>query len=508
MTESTKAFAKAFSGYSLGVLLSHISGMFRDIALAFFFGTSSELALFMVAYRFANLMRRMLAESPLASSFIPLFASLKGPQEEGRFFRDVFFSFALIAAALVACGMGGLFWGGKLFMGDVSEVSQLTQIMLPSLFFICLYGVCSSFLQCEKKFFLPAVAPVAFNVVWILAAWGAYRSAATSSMRFLSYGVIVAFAMQWLLLMPEVMRILRLSLTWQECSKPRPFHSALKGMVKPFILGTLGIGAAQINIALDSIFARIADPEGPALLWYAIRIEQVPVALFGVAIASAILPTLTRTIQQGSEKRELLIEGVKQTFSLMSFSMFGLFALGYLTVSLLFGHGKFQGGSIAHTTTCLYSYALGLIPHGLTLLLASVYYAHKDFKTPMRASLLAVACNAILNAIMVFVLHWGAESIALGTSLTSAFNGWYLYHRLKSLEESSFSLGLFYLKTLLCGAAACFCVWLCKLAQGSQFVMWGVGVCVYMGSYLLFEKLLGCQQLTKIVQVCIKKAKT
>lgn len=512
MAESSKAFVRAFSGYSLGVLLSRVSGMCRDISLAFFFGTSSELALFMVAYRFANLMRRMLAESPLSSSFIPVFESLRArhPKEGSYFFRDLFFSLALIVVGIVACSMGGLFWSEKLFMHshDAVEVNRLTQVMIPSLVFISLYGLCSAFLQCKKMFFLPAVAPIAFNMVWIVAAWWAWRHTSFKPMDVLAYGVILAFAMQWVMLMPKVIQNLTADISWKECLRPKLFHPSLKAMVKPFVLGTLGIGATQINIALDSIFARMADPQGPALLWYAIRIEQVPVALFGVAVASAILPALTRSIKQGQERRELLEQGIKQTFALMTFSMFGLLALGQLTISMIFGHGQFQEASVASTSTCLYGYAVGLIPHGMTLLLASIHYAHRDFKRPMRGAALSVLLNIACNVLMVFVFHFGAASIAFSTSLTSMFNGWYLYRSFKRYEEESLAPWSFYIKTLGCGLVSFVCVWVLMTSLrgwiNSQLLTWVVLVFMYTASYCFLEKSLGCQQLIRLIRLCMR----
>lgn len=512
MRDTPKTLVKSFTGYSFGVFISRVSGMCRDIALSFFFGTGAEIALFMMSYRFANLMRRMLAESPLSSSFVPVFENQKSVSfEEGsKLFRDLFFSLAVIVTGVVAVSIGALWTLSQLFFMNPStlEIFHLTEVMFPSLLFICLYGLCSTFLQCERQFFLPAVAPVALNITWIVVACFAATFELKVAMRVLSYGVVLAFFMQWIVVMPRVLKALP-SLRFLDC---RLFHSSLKPLVKPFFLGILGVGATQINIALDSVFARFADLEGPAFLWYSVRIEQVPIALFGVAISTAILPALTRAIQGGDRPRmlALLQQGFRQTFSLMTFSMFGLLALGYLAITLVFGRGEFDYHSVSETTRCLWAYGLGLIPHGLMLILISTFYAHKDFKRPMQGAIFSVAFNSLLNAIMVFGLHWGATSIALGTSLTSLFNYLYLKKFAKEIIEEKIATYSFYFKTLLCGATAFGVVAFLQyhaLFQKQSLLTFKTALSalsifsvIYIGIYCLMEKLCKCEEILKLIK--------
>lgn len=487
--------------------------MCRDMALAFFFGTAPELALFMVAYRFANLMRRMVAESPLSSSFVPAFETIRGRSEEeaAQFFRDLFFSLALIVLSIVACAMGGAFTLAQLFPTDARETSYLTAVMLPSLVFIALYGLSSVFLQCERHFFLPAVAPVAFNGVWIAVAWYAFQYPLSQAMEVLAYGVVLAFCMQWVVLIPKMLQPLRKVLSWRQLMSPRLFHPSLQVLVKPFLLGTLGVGATQINIALDSVFARMAHPEGPALLWYAVRIQQVPIALFGVAIATALLPTLTRSIkaQAPFETQALLKQGCQQTFALMVFSTCGLLALGCWVIWILFGRGEFQAHSVQATTQCLMCYALGLIPHGWTMLLASGYYAYADFKTPARGALGVVVLNIVLNTLMVFFLHWGPASMALGTSLTSMLNALYLHFHFKKHRNEQLVAPLMYFKMLGCGLVAFAVtrylaeVWGTSFQMGSSWVKlseFGTLSLLYLAVYCSMEKVLRCQEIFKLIK--------
>jgi putative peptidoglycan lipid II flippase len=210
-------------------------------------------------------------------------------------------------------------------------------------------------------------------------------------------------------------------------------------MVKSLFLTILGVGAVQINSALDAIFARVASLEGPAYLWYAIRLEQLPLALFGIALSSALLPPLSRAAQAGDleKHRELLSYGFGRSFALMMSCTVALLVLGCAGVNLLYGRGDFSQEATMQTVHCLWGYSLGLVPSVFVLLLAPSFYAKKDYKTPVFASLLSVAVNIVLNALFVSVFKWGAFSIAVATSVSSFCNMAFLVYR----HQSIFKIG-------------------------------------------------------------------
>jgi putative peptidoglycan lipid II flippase len=194
--------------------------------------------------------------------------------------------------------------------------------------------------------------------------------------------------------------------------------------VKPLILGIVGVGAVQINSALDAIFARIADLSGPAYLWYAIRLEQLPLALFGIALSSALLPSLSRAIQAKDfvQYRSLLEEGLRYSMALMIPCSFALWVLGAPAINLLYGRGQFSVSDVQETLLCLWGYGWGLVPSVATLLLASGSYARSSYVHPALASLLSVMFHISCNIFLVFGLHWGAVSIAVSTSLAAYCN--------------------------------------------------------------------------------------
>lgn len=172
-----------------GTAISRISGFLREIAVAATFGSAPEIAAFMVAYRLANLFRRLLGEGNLQAGFAPQFTALK--DNGGSFFRDVAYSMALLLLFIIAL-LEALLWMVLQFIGpDWVEIVELTMWMVPGLFFICLFGLNSALLQCQKKYFLPAVAPVLFNFIWI----GAVLF--FPGVRSLAIAVTIAFAAQW-----------------------------------------------------------------------------------------------------------------------------------------------------------------------------------------------------------------------------------------------------------------------------------------------------------------------
>ena len=301
-----------------GTMLSRVMGMVRDIVMAFCFGSAPEVAAFMVAYRLANLFRRLFGEGNMQGGFVPHFEKLRGEDEAAaaRFYRDV--SFTMLAALVILLGLMSiaLWWGGRLLHSDIPFMMIA---MMPGVVFLCLYALNSSVLQCQQRYFLPALAPAAFNLCWIGAALFLKGRPLTVAMMGLSFGVFAAFGLQWQVTSRPVAKWVRGAIGWREWLRPKLFSSEVKVFFRAISLGVVGIGAAQIDSAVDAIFARIADPSGPAYLWYAIRVQQLPLALFGIAIAGALLPPLSRAMQGGdlAYYRDLMQKGLRQSASLM-----------------------------------------------------------------------------------------------------------------------------------------------------------------------------------------------
>lgn len=404
--------------------------------MAYCYGTSPAVAAFLLAFRLSNLLRRLFGEGALLNGFIPFFEAKRrqDPKSAALFFRDLFWSLVTSLCMVIIFLEGGL--AALISYANLSygteQIFQMTMFMLPGLVFICLFGLSTALLQCEKNFFIPGVAPVAFNLVWIAAVWLLRGTDPYLAMSGLSCAIVIAFFLQWWVTLPGVKKYASQFISFREWIKPRLFTSELKDMIVPLSLGVIGVAAVQINSAVDVIIARYASLEGPAYLSYAHRLQQLPLALFGIAIASAIMPPLTRAIKSDDHKqyKALLKFSFGRTFSLLFPGTIAIFILGAASVNLLYGRGVFNNGSTLYTTYCLWGYGVGLVPSAFVLLLAPAFYARRDFWTPTLASLIAVGMNLMLNVIVVFGLHWGTLGIACATSISAYFNARFLLSRL------------------------------------------------------------------------------
>ncbi len=424
MPDNNQSIMRSASKFFSGTLLSRATGLLRDAAMAAVFGASPEVAAFLLAFRLSHLARRIFGEGALQTAFIPQFEEIrhKDPEKGKEFFCSLASSIACLLVILILAAMGAL--GLTLSLLDLSEgnrqVVQLTLIMMPSLLFICLYGLNLSFLQCEKHYFVSSAAPVFFNLVWIATA------ATTRNVTAMAVMINAACLAQWAATLPQTIRAL------QKFSF-RLNPKSIAAFYAPFSLSLIGVIATQINSAIDPLFARFADPEGPALLWYAIRLQQLPLALIGIALSSAALPPLSRALEQGNDTtyRRLLFGTMKKNVLLMIPITLALFFFGREIIELVFGHGDFGPADAAKTTLCLWGYALGLLPSALILIAAPAFYAQKNYRIPMQGSVLSMLSNLIFNSIFILFLGWGPASVALSTSLSAFLNLFYLMYFLK-----------------------------------------------------------------------------
>ncbi len=445
--DAPKTVAKSAIQFFFGTILSRFTGFFREVALGAWFGASPVMAAFFVAYRFSQLLRRIFGESSLLSSFSPHYEQLKkeSPESAGFFFRDLCASLTTVLGGIILLVEVALFAGWKWIdcSRGTQEILFLTMVMLPGVLFVCLYALFSALLQTGRKYFLPSVAPIFFNLIFLGVLWSVKEWDAESATVALAFGVTFAFFVQWLTLLFSTGSFLK-HLRWSEVKLWTP---ELKNMVSAMTLTIIGIGAVQINSFVDTLFARSADLSGPAYLYYAIRLYQLPLALFGIALSSALLPPLARARQAGDHEKfsTLLQFALRKSIIIMIPITIALLVFGHTIVNLVYGRGAFDLTATIETTWCLSGYAFGLLPAVFVLLLAPAFYAQKDFKTPLKASLLSVGLNLILNIVFIYGFHWGAASVAAATSVAAILNAGYLLYALK---EKSFLDRTFFKITL------------------------------------------------------------
>ena len=417
-----------------GTSLSRLTGMIRDILMAAAFGATASVAAFMVAFRLAHLLRRILGEGALQAAFIPQFEEERQWSEQNaiELFRNLLSTLIVSLSGLILVAEAlliGLYFSRILNPGN-QEIIYLLLWSLPGLFFVCLFGVQASLLQCEGRYFIPSVAPVAFNLVWIAAVLFLWHIEPAAAMPWLAAAVSFGCFLQWLITLPAILEkvsLRRLFSSWN------PSAPSLRRLFRALLLGLAGVSASQLNAALDVLFARYADSAGPAYLWYAIRLQQLPLGLFGVALSGALLPSLSRAVkrQQFQEGMHLVQKGLTWAAWVMIPMTVGIFIFGPVSIQLLYGHGDFSLADGWQTTLCLWGYGLGLLPMTFVLVLAPFLYSAGHYSITAKGSVLSVALNIALNAFFILVFHWGPESVALATSMSAGFNAAYLWVNVK-----------------------------------------------------------------------------
>ncbi len=365
----------------------------------------------------------------MQGAFTPKFEELRqsSPEKAKKFYHDLagtlgLFLLLFTCASIVTIGLF-LRWADP--TESTSEVLYLTALLMPGLLFICLYGLNAALLQCERRYLLAGAAPSLLNIGWTIGVIALSSLDARTAMPWLAVFVVAAAALQWGATVPACRRIAG-HFSWKNLNLR---SDAVKSLLKPLLLGTIGVAGAQINSAADAIFARYADLEGPAYLWYAIRLQQLPLALFGIAIANAVLPPLSRAAKEGDSERFRLFSRTANnaTLALMVPMTLGVFLFGDWAVRLIFQHGDFSLQAAQRTADCLRGYAVGLVPMALVICSVQGYYAQGNYTLPMQASLISVGSNFVLTSFFVFGLGWGAYSIALATSLSAWINLLMLY---------------------------------------------------------------------------------
>lgn len=430
-----KKVAKAAGVVGISTLLSRILGFVRDVVIAWFFGAGMSSDAFFVAFRIPNLLRRLFAEGSLSISFIPVFTEYlnkKGKEEAYILACSAFRSLSVILTLVTIAGILAsplivhLIAPG--FAGDPQKYHLtvfLTKIVFPYIFFICLVALSMGILNVLGHFAAPALAPVFLNLAIIFSAL-VLAPRITPPVAALAIGVLIGGVLQLLLQVPFLLKHgVRF---WK---KAPFFHPGLKRVA--VLMGPAVFGAAvyQINILVGTLLASLLPEGSVSYLYYADRIVQFPIGIFAIAMATAVLPSLSR---QSANKD---MQGMADTFSyairLILFitlpAMFGLIALRVPIVSLLFKRGEFGMISTQMTAQALLYYCAGLWAFSAVRIAVSTFYSIQDTRTPVITATLSICVNILAGILLMGPM--GHAGLALSTSLASVVNLLLLLYELK-----------------------------------------------------------------------------
>lgn len=437
------SIARSSLVFAAGTLISRISGLARDVVTTHILGAGPLHDAFVVAQRIPNLLRDMLAEGALGSSFTKVYTGLKEQDPEGAdrlLFQMLYLSF-LIMLALVVLGISA---APQLvdFMSLGEETSPvfrqnavtLTKILFPSLGMSVLGAVAMGALYQKGRFFFNAIIPVLANLGVI--AGGLFLGEAL--LRFaphwversgdarvlgLAWGTILGFFVQMLAALWSV-RTTLFGLC-RQLGKSLPWTPEIKQVLKLMGPAVIATSAAPINSIVNTNFATSVGPGAVTWLTYAFRILQLPIGIFGVAVGVYALPALTRAVIKAGKRvdsevtRQLQQACVFVTWLLVPCMLFALVNHQRI-IDFLFRHGHYSQLDSIYTGQALFAYSLSMVAYGLIKVMTAFYYATDKTSFAMKVSLLSIATNVLGN--LLFVHRFGHVGLALTSSLTLSLN--------------------------------------------------------------------------------------
>ena len=430
--------ARSATGIGLATLASRILGFVRDVLIANYFGTGIFAQAFFAAFRIPNLMRRLFGEGALSASFIPVFTgelSRKGKDEAWNLAISVFNILALVLAGIVLFGMifspliTRIIVPGFAASPEKLELtSRLLRIMFPYLVFIALAALMMGILNSLRHFAAPAIAPIILNVSMITFLIFFVRKV-DEPVIGLAIAVIIGGVGQ---LGIQVITAIKKGMPLGR--KFILYHPLVKKIVLLMIPATFGVAIYQINIFVDGICASYESVVGDgaiAALWYANRLVQFPLAIFGLSMATAIFPQMARCVSRNDLRAlgENVSFGLRTVFFLMIPSAIGLMILRKPIISLLFERNAFNQYSTQITSMALLYYCIGLFAYAGVHILSRSFYSLQDMKTPVKVASFAMITNIVLNVCLMWPLKVGG--LALATSLSSILNLCLLSHFLR-----------------------------------------------------------------------------
>lgn len=420
-----RGVARAAAVVGGATLLSRVFGFLRDVVVAHAFGAGPATDAFFVAFRLPNLFRRLVAEGAVSSAFIPVFSEYLTTRSRGdvvRMFRAVAGGMLGLLALLTLAGVVGAPLLVRVmapgFFGDPETGAvtvRLTRLMFPYLFFVGLAALVMAMLNAQRHFLTPALAPVMLNLA-IIAAVFVVVPRLGEPVVGLAVGVLVGGVGQ---LAVQLAPLARRGLLVTPALELR--HAAVSRIGRLMAPVALGQSATQLNILVDTIIASFLVGGSVSYLYYADRLVEFPLGVFGIAVATAVLPTLS----EQAARRDL--EALRTTLSfalrLAAFislpAAVGLLVLRDPIVRVLYQRGAFGPAETAGTAWAVGFYALGLVGFASVKIGAQAFYALGDTRTPVKVAMGAMVLNSLLAVTLALPLRHGGLALATSCSGTA-----------------------------------------------------------------------------------------
>lgn len=417
---------KAVAIFSSFTLISRILGFVRDILSASILGAGIVADCFFVALKLPNFFRRLFAEGAFSASFVPVFTATltQGGKEEALSFAESAFS-SLIVVLLILVALMEILAPGVIYIlaGGFSDDEAkfqlavvLTRITFPFLLFISLVSLLGGILNALGKFSETAASPIILNLCMI-SALIFFSDQLETPAHSLALAVSLAGAIQLIWLYFACRRVgYRIRIVM-----PR-MTPKVKEMLIIMMPAALGAGVIQINLMLDMIIASHLPNGSISFLFYADRLNQLPVGVIGVALGTVLLPLLARNIAEGDEEQVSYNQNRAIEFGLFLTipAAVAFMIVPYQLIHVLFERGAFSSDDSWQTAFALAAYAAGLPAYVLAKVFSPGYFARKDTRTPVKFAMVALVVNITLNLILMqYFAHVG---LAMATAISAWVN--------------------------------------------------------------------------------------
>jgi putative peptidoglycan lipid II flippase len=435
--------AKSTGIVSIAILCSRVLGLVRDQLLNGLFG-AAYTGLFTAAFRTPNMLRDLFAEGALSTAFVTTFSrkmKMEGDEAAWILGRKMlslslcFMSLVAVAGVALAPYLIRLLNPGWDDETKINLCVHLAQVMYPFITIVSITALVMGMLNAKRVFFIPAVASAFFNLGCIvgglaLAYWldPSFRSGHITEKGLTGFaiGTLVGGVFQLLIQLPSLRRVgfkFRPDFGWKD--------EGVRDVLRLMWPSLIAAGGTQVNVLLNSIFASYTPGKEAATAWLANaqRLQQLPLGLFGVAVATVTLPMLSRLATDGMTPafRAALAKGLRLVMFLTLPCALGLSLLATEVISVLFEHGKFTAYDVQMTAAPLQAYAFGLVFYAAIKVLQPAFYTIDRRFIPMIVSIAMIALNLALNSTTVFVLHWDHTALAWATAIGLATNFAILY---------------------------------------------------------------------------------
>ncbi len=483
--------------------VSRILGFIRDVVIASVFGVGASTDAFFIAFKIPNFMRRLFAEGAFSQAFTPILSEYKTKRDKVEIQHLVdhvaghlgsILSLITIIGILIAPLLVLIFAPGFIQHQEKFDLTiMMLKITFPYLLFVALTAFAGAILNTYGRFAVPALTPVLMNLCLIGAAlW--FAPYFEQPVMALAWGVFVSGIVQLLFQLPFLYRLGLLPI-------PRfsRHDDGVKRVYRLMIPALFGVSVSQINLLIDTLMASFLVTGSISWLYYSDRLMEFPLAIFGIALATVMLPDLSKSVARGDTQNynKTLDWALRWVFLIATPSMLGLIILAAPILTTLFYYGEFSSNDVIMSARSLIAYAFGLLGFVLIKVLASGFYSRQDTRTPVKIAVIAMITNIVLNLILILPLaHAG---LALATSLAAILNAGLLYHGLRKQGVFQPQPGWrnFLLRTILASGCMVLLLWwgsgmldwlnMGTLERALHLLGWIItGIVVYFGSLMIF----------------------